>query len=68
MFSVHNYQVEVYTRDEPDAGTDAEISITIEGFRGDTGKRRLLVSQNAKKFQPGQVCHKNISFIQTCFC
>ncbi|KAK2179893.1 hypothetical protein NP493_465g00008 [Ridgeia piscesae] len=53
--TVHNYQVEVYTRDEPNAGTDAEISIIIEGFRGDTGKRRLLMSQNAKKFQPGQM-------------
>ncbi|KAK2179892.1 hypothetical protein NP493_465g00027 [Ridgeia piscesae] len=51
---IHNYQVEVYTRDEPNAGTDANVSITIEGFRGDTGKRRLLVSQNKRKFQPAQ--------------
>ena len=52
--AVHNYQVEVYTRDEPNAATDANVSITVEGLRGDTGKRKLLVSQNGSKFQPGQ--------------
>ena len=60
--AVHNYQVEVYTRDEPEGGTDANISITIEGLRGDTGRRRLLVSQNQQKFKPGQASHSNISF------
>ena len=62
--SVHNYQVEVYTRDEPNAGTDANVSITVEGFRGDTGKRRLLVSQNKRKFQPAQVSQQDIGFFQ----
>ena len=60
--AVHNYQVEVYTRDEPEGGTDANISITIDGLRGDTGRRRLLVSQNKQKFKPGQASHSNISF------
>ena len=58
--AVHNYQVEVYTRDEPEGGTDANISITIDGLRGDTGRRRLLVSQNQQKFKPGQASHSNI--------
>jgi len=46
--------VEVYTGSEADAGTDANVYITVEGLRGDTGKRRLLVSNNEQKFQPGQ--------------
>ena len=60
--------MEVYTRDEPDAGTNADVSITIEGFRGDTGKRRLLVSQNEKKFQPGQVNNLIICSYASCSC
>ena len=58
---MRSYQVAVYTRDEPNAGTDANVSITIEGFRGDTGKRRLLKSQNNRKFQPAQVRKQDIS-------
>ena len=54
--------MEVYTRDEPEGSTAANISITIEGLRGDTGRRRLLVSQNQQKFKPGQASHANISF------
>ena len=58
--------MEVYTRDEPEGGTDANISITIDGLRGDTGRRRLLVSQNQQKFKPGQASHSNISFSVFC--
>ena len=48
--------MEVYTGSESDAGTDANVYVTVDGLRGDTGKRRLLVSDNEKKFQPGQAC------------
>ena len=37
------------------AGTDANVYITIYGERGDTGKRKLLSSNNENKFEIGQV-------------
>ncbi|XP_070556277.1 uncharacterized protein [Ptychodera flava] len=35
------YSVEVYTADKDNAGTDANVYITVYGEYGDTGKRRL---------------------------
>ena len=61
MFSiaVYHYQVQVYTGDHWAAGTDANMYITINGTRGDSGKRLLYKCLNNRvKFQRGQVRNK----------
>lgn len=56
MKTVLDYRVEVYTGDESGAGTDANVYLQICGQRGDTGKRKLLVSETeGDKFESGKV-------------
>ena len=53
---VHNYYVEVYTKDESGAGTDASVHLTITGSKGNTGRRKLLKSHvDDDKFERGKV-------------
>ena len=50
------YQVEVYTGDEFQSGTDATVTLQLFGERGDTGPRRLMNSKtSADKFESGAV-------------
>nr|XP_057926865.1 lipoxygenase homology domain-containing protein 1 isoform X2 [Doryrhamphus excisus] len=52
----HAYHVSVRTGDMYKAGTDANIFLTIYGDLGDTGERKLAVSENNRnKFERGQV-------------
>ena len=53
--SVEKYEVTVVTGDLWNAGTDANVYITLYGDRGDTGVRQLLISHNDDKFMNGQV-------------
>ena len=54
--TVHQYQVELYTGSESEAGTDANVSLQIFGQRGDTGVRKLMGSKtNENKFEQGKV-------------
>uniref|UniRef100_A0A8C3RE76 Oxygen-regulated protein 1 n=1 Tax=Cyanoderma ruficeps TaxID=181631 RepID=A0A8C3RE76_9PASS len=48
------YKVHVTTGDLWNAGTEADVSISVHGERGDTGSRQLLRSQKSKKFLKGQ--------------
>ena len=57
------YKVDVYTGIEKYSGTDANVYMTIYGTRGDTGKRKLLKSDNKDKFDEGQVCKQNSIFL-----
>ena len=55
LWLVLNYEVSVETGSEPGGDTDANVSLTVFGERGDTGKRRLVTSNQRRKFQQGQV-------------
>ena len=56
-FTVLEYSVEVYTKDESGAGTDSNVYLEICGKRGDTGKRKLQSSETeGNKFESGKVC------------
>ncbi|XP_071410619.1 oxygen-regulated protein 1 isoform X4 [Pithys albifrons albifrons] len=48
------YEVHVTTGDLWNAGTEADVYISVYGERGDTGSRQLLKSQKSKKFLKGQ--------------
>ncbi|XP_063250128.1 oxygen-regulated protein 1 isoform X2 [Prinia subflava] len=48
------YKVHVTTGDLWNAGTEADVYISVYGERGDTGSRQLLKSQKSKKFLKGQ--------------
>uniref|UniRef100_A0A8C3TZX6 Oxygen-regulated protein 1 n=1 Tax=Catharus ustulatus TaxID=91951 RepID=A0A8C3TZX6_CATUS len=48
------YKVHVTTGDLWNAGTEADVYISVYGERGDTGSRQLLRSQKSKKFLKGQ--------------
>ncbi|XP_040541347.1 lipoxygenase homology domain-containing protein 1 [Gallus gallus] len=48
------YEVHVTTGDLWNAGTEADVYISIYGEKGDTGSRQLLRSQKPKKFVKGQ--------------
>ncbi|KAM6375920.1 LOW QUALITY PROTEIN: oxygen-regulated protein 1 [Alca torda] len=48
------YEVHVTTGELWNAGTEADVYISVYGERGDTGSRRLLRSQKPKKFLKGQ--------------
>ncbi|KAJ7410553.1 hypothetical protein BTVI_53174 [Pitangus sulphuratus] len=48
------YEVHVTTGDLWNAGTEADVYISVYGERGDTGSRQLLRSQKSKKFLKGQ--------------
>ena len=46
----------MFTGDKFNAGTDANVYITIFGENGDTGERKLLKSEtNTDKFERGKV-------------
>ena len=48
--------IQVYTGDISQAGTDANVYITVFGERGDTGVRQLTHSKTHKnKFERGNV-------------
>lgn len=53
-FSVYKYSIQVTTGWEPGSGTDANVYITLNGEKGDTGKR-LLHKSEKELFQEGQV-------------
>lgn len=55
LLSVTVYKVHVTTGDLWNAGTEADVYISVYGERGDTGSRQLLRSQKSKKFLKGQV-------------
>nr|XP_047928401.1 oxygen-regulated protein 1 isoform X1 [Anser cygnoides] len=48
------YEVHVTTGELWNAGTEADVYISIYGEKGDTGSRQLLRSQKPKKFLKGQ--------------
>ncbi|XP_008944323.1 PREDICTED: oxygen-regulated protein 1 [Merops nubicus] len=48
------YEVHVTTGELWNAGTEADVYISVYGERGDTGSRQLLRSQKLKKFLKGQ--------------
>ncbi|XP_009869535.1 PREDICTED: oxygen-regulated protein 1, partial [Apaloderma vittatum] len=48
------YEVHVTTGELWNAGTNADVYISVYGDRGDTGSRQLLRSQKPKKFLRGQ--------------
>ena len=62
-FTVHLYSVEVYTGRKPNAGTNANVYMIMYGERGDTGKRKLLKSNNKDKFVAGQVILLNTDYL-----
>ncbi|KAM6444396.1 oxygen-regulated protein 1 [Rhynochetos jubatus] len=54
ILPVTDYEVHVTTGELWNAGTEADVYISVYGERGDTGSRQLLRSQKAKKFLKGQ--------------
>lgn len=58
LLSVTVYEVHVTTGDLWNAGTEADVFISVYGERGDTGSRQLLRSQKPKKFLKGQVSER----------
>lgn len=55
LLSVTVYEVHVTTGELWNAGTEADVYISVYGEKGDTGSRQLLRSQKPKKFLKGQV-------------
>lgn len=53
----------MHTGDIWNAGTDANVYLTVYGERGDTGVRQLLRKDDLKKFQKGQVDLFNIEAV-----
>ena len=53
--TVLKYEVTVMTGEYWNAGTEANVYMTIYGERGDTGVRQLYHSNQAQKFCMGQV-------------
>lgn len=50
------YTVEVYTGNEKNCGTDANVFITLFGDKGDSGERALRESEtNRNKFERNKV-------------
>lgn len=58
LLSVTVYEVHVTTRDLWNAGTEANVYISVHEERGDTGSRQLLRSQKSKKILKGQVSER----------
>lgn len=58
LLPVTVYKVHVTTGDLWNAGTEADVYISVYGERGDTGSRQLLRSQTSKKFLKGQVSER----------
>ena len=60
VLPVIKYQLDVYTGDKDNAGTDANVWVEVVGKRGDTGRRRLRKSlNNTNKFEQGKVSNGN---------
>ncbi|XP_033100844.1 oxygen-regulated protein 1-like [Anneissia japonica] len=55
LFPVVVYEVNVVTGNYWNAGTEANVYLTIIGDHGDTGHRQLYKSHNKKKFEKGKV-------------
>ncbi len=54
------YELEVKTGIVDNAGTDANVHVTLTGLRGDTGSRRLKKSaSNKTMFEKGKVSVKS---------
>jgi hypothetical protein len=53
------YELHVATGELWNAGTVANVYISIYGEKGDTGSRQLLTSNSAFNFLRGQVSNKN---------
>ena len=51
------YQVLIHTGEVTGADTDTNVYVTLHGERGDTGKRRLVYSNNPVNFREGQVAY-----------
>ena len=49
------YKVSVVTGNLWNAGTDANVYLTVYGDRGDTGVRQLFASSKDQLFKKGQV-------------
>ena len=49
------YRVHVFTGDKRNAGTDANVFLTIYGENFDSGERELMKSNNMNKFERNQV-------------
>ncbi|XP_071964229.1 uncharacterized protein [Antedon mediterranea] len=54
LFPVVVYKVDVFTGNYWNAGTEANVYLTIIGNHGDTGHRLLYKSKNKKKFEKGK--------------
>ena len=53
---MRKYKVQVFTGDVKNAGTDANVFLTIFGEYGDTGERQLSKSETyTDKFERGHV-------------
>lgn len=63
LLSVTVYEVHVTTGDLWNAGTEADVYISIYGEKGDTGSRQLFGSQKPKKFVKGQVSTRAFSVV-----
>ena len=50
-----SYIVKVYTGDKSNAGTDANVLLTIYGKNADSGERKLKESDRKNKFERKQV-------------
>ncbi|KAL8182134.1 UNVERIFIED_CONTAM: hypothetical protein K2H54_044880 [Gekko kuhli] len=55
LLPVAMYEVQVVTGDLWNAGTEADIYISVYGEKGDTGSRQLHKSKKPRKFLKGQV-------------
>ena len=54
---VTKYSVQTVTGKESGGGTDSKVYITLFGKDGDSGRRRLNISEDNKdKFEKGKVC------------
>ena len=49
------YEVLITTGDLWNAGTDANVYLTMYGERGDTGVRQMYWAERPENFQKGQV-------------
>ena len=60
--------MDVHTGLKDGAGTDAHVYLVLYGERGDTGKRRLLKSNQKDKFEQGQVdtVHEVLNYQTKC--
>lgn len=61
LLTVRKYKVHVFTGDVKNAGTDANVFLTLFGDLGDTGERPLTKSAlHSDKFERGNVSIESI--------